>query len=413
MYDYVIIGGGISGLYNYYKMINKYPNYKIKLLEKEHHFGGRILQCNYKFLNHNYSFPAGAARFNVHHKKVISLMKEFKLLDLRKDKGSIPNVEFIDSKNEFPNSFQNENGFHYIKKVIKISSNISDEHLINYTFEEFCKKYLKPVEVEFILKSCGYSGQLHNMNMKDAVHLFKYGISTDIKFWGGKYHLLINELVKYLKKHNASLSLNSNVKDISYDYNKDSYRVHCNDSRIYSKNIVLCTPKDALLKFKLLKPIHCILDQSISTKSLCRTYAIFNPNDEWYKNIKTKITTNNQLRHIIPMDPKNGLVMISYTDYKYTDYWYNLKNNQSKLKNAVVSLVKETFKIDIDPPLKVIVCYWKSGVAYWNKGLDSKEVSNFLINPMPNIYICGENYSTNQSWVEGALETCDNFLQKI
>ena len=50
MYDYVIIGGGISGLYNYYKMINKYPNYKIKLLEKEHHFGGRILQCNYKYI---------------------------------------------------------------------------------------------------------------------------------------------------------------------------------------------------------------------------------------------------------------------------------------------------------------------------------------------------------------------------
>ena len=32
---------------------------------------------------------------------------------------------------------------------------------------------------------------------------------------------------------------------------------------------------------------------------------------------------------------------------------------------------------------------------------------------MPNIYICGENYSLNQSWVEGALETSDKFLKTI
>ena len=70
-------------------------------------------------------------------------------------------------------------------------------------------------------------------------------------------------------------------------------------------------------------------------------------------------------------------------------------------------------KIDINPPLKVIVCYWKSGVAYWNKGVNSTEISNFLSNPMPNIYICGENYSLNQSWVEGALETSDKFLKTI
>ena len=86
MYDYVIIGGGISGLYIYYKMINSSSNYNIKLLEKNDYFGGRILQCNYKVLNHSYTFPAGAARFNVNHKRVLSLMKEFKLLTHEKRK---------------------------------------------------------------------------------------------------------------------------------------------------------------------------------------------------------------------------------------------------------------------------------------------------------------------------------------
>ena len=31
---------------------------------------------------------------------------------------------------------------------------------------------------------------------------------------------------------------------------------------------------------------------------------------------------------------------------------------------------------------------------------------------MNNLYICGENYSLDQSWVEGALETCDRVLKK-
>ena len=60
------------------------------------------------------------------------------------------------------------------------------------------------------------------------------------------------------------------------------------------------------------------------------------------------------------------------------------------------------------------VCNWDCGVAYWNKNLDSDTVSDFIINPMPNIYIAGENYSLTQSWVEGALETskkCFNFFK--
>ena len=30
-----------------------------------------------------------------------------------------------------------------------------------------------------------------------------------------------------------------------------------------------------------------------------------------------------------------------------------------------------------------------------------------------NLYICGENYSSHQAWVEGALETSDMVLDKI
>ena len=53
-----------------------------------------------------------------------------------------------------------------------------------------------------------------------------------------------------------------------------------------------------------------------------------------------KIVTNNQLRYIIPIDPENGLIMISYTDDVYTKHWKNMQNNQKKLKKLKVKLQK-------------------------------------------------------------------------
>ena len=128
---------------------------------------------------------------------------------------------------------------------------------------------------------------------------------------------------------------------------------------------------------------------------------------------KKKTVVNNQLRYIIPMNPEKGLIMISYTDYIHTEYWNKKQNNQNELKNAIVRLVKQTFNINVKPPKKVYVCYWKHGVAYWNKGYDSKKISEFITNPLPKTYICGENYSNKQSWVEGALESCERCLVKI
>ena len=67
MYDYVIVGGGISGLYNYIKLHEKNSALKIKLLEKNDYFGGRIKQHEESFNGNDYSFPCGAARYNGNH----------------------------------------------------------------------------------------------------------------------------------------------------------------------------------------------------------------------------------------------------------------------------------------------------------------------------------------------------------
>ena len=41
------------------------------------------------------------------------------------------------------------------------------------------------------------------------------------------------------------------------------------------------------------------------------------------------------------------------------------------------------------------------------------QIINKLINPYPNIYICGEIISKKQGWVEGAIQSVDNITKLI
>ena len=86
---------------------------------------------------------------------------------------------------------------------------------------------------------------------------------------------------------------------------------------------------------------------------------------------------------------------------------------KKEVKDAIVKNVKLTFKKEINAPEKVWVFNWDCGVGYWNKGIDSNKVANQITTPCKNLYICGENYSLTQSWVEGSLESCNRCLKHL
>jgi monoamine oxidase len=54
------------------------------------------------------------------------------------------------------------------------------------------------------------------------------------------------------------------------------------------------------------------------------------------------------------------------------------------------------------------------GVHFWNVGPQSFEVLKEMVHPVKDVpcYICGEAWSTNQTWVEGALQTAEILLQE-
>ena len=54
------------------------------------------------------------------------------------------------------------------------------------------------------------------------------------------------------------------------------------------------------------------------------------------------------------------------------------------------------------------------GANFWPVGVRSYEVSKRIVQPKPPypVYICGDAYSHAQAWVEGAIETAEDMLQR-
>ena len=68
---------------------------------------------------------------------------------------------------------------------------------------------------------------------------------------------------------------------------------------------------------------------------------------------------------------------------------------------------------DNSKPIYFKTHYWKVGAHHWKPGYDSDIITGIMLNPLNNVYICGEAFSTKQAWMEGALETSEKVIKLI
>ena len=131
-----------------------------------------------------------------------------------------------------------------------------------------------------------------------------------------------------------------------------------------------------------------------------------------------RLTINNQLRYIIPIDKERGIIMISYTDNYYAEYWKKIRENAG-IRGVVKKhkeLIKEGLKLNMPEPLETKMFYWEDGVAFYGKGFNSKKMTKKIMVPFKDekLYICGENYSEKDTaWIEGALESSEYVVKHL
>jgi monoamine oxidase len=458
-YDIIILGGGIAGIYTMYQLIKNplYQNKRILLLEKTERLGGRVYSTNPYIQHPKDIIEAGAGRFSQKHILLNKLIRELnlenKIEKTSSDAKYFPinrekNLELdIIKQNQNPiELLQNPNLINPLKntvlygrpkiselilKVIVFSKLETTEYLRTISFVEYAKikGILTNTEIKEILDSFGYYSELIIMNTYDAIRLM-YSLDPESNSFctlNGGLSQINERMIEYImENYKNPFLIHQNVINIQ-QFSQNQYRIKTQNRKYkiktyITKIIISALPKQILERIPFFKPVYPWISK-IKCSPLCRIYSRYNEKKPLWFNSLPKMTTNNNLRMVIPINKEKGIIMISYTDNKFAEYWNNLykKKGVNKLNEELTKEIQESTGIIIpreqQQKVQTNVYYWKCGVGYWGIGANSSEISQNMINPTilgNNIFCCGEHYSENfQQWIEGALETSEKVLFKL
>ena len=398
VYDYIIVGGGISGLFMAYKLADTGKD--ILVVESTNRFGGRVFTKKEKGLQ----FELGAARLSSKHTKVMALLKE---LNLQDDLTQLPDK--INYKIKGPKI----NFYSLVKDLFEGSKLYTKKYLQSINLLQLCIDVLGYKEATIFQTMLGYDSEFSELNAHQALKSYKKDLfsACDYFVMGHGLSSITDKLVSILEdKENVKLQVDTLITDIGKNF------IQVEKQKTYGSTILCCVPYDSVNQFPKFKNIESI--HSVKSVPVIRIYAKY-PKDksgkEWFHNLPRTIT-DNYIRHIIPIDYESGLIMISYTDGSYADMWSNLSKSGDKvLIGHLHKEVKEVLGKELPKPEFITSYYWSGGVHMWKPGISVKEEYDKLIKPFPdeNIYLVNEAWSKHQCWIEGSLDMCYDVLQLI
>lgn len=401
-----IIGGGIAGLYIAYHLAKKKKS--CTLFESTSRLGGRI---------HTYTDPhlgqveAGAGRFLLSHKYLVRLLKE---LDLYDHKAKIAGHWNYNPSSGSPlyqviKSVDKGHIDYLLKYVIKSSKMHSKSDLCQTIFLDFIRNVLTKEESQYLYDSFGYSTELTMMNTYDAIKMIENHLSKpNFYILRGGMEQIVRRMIEVLEKSDyVTIRRRCPIENITITHS-NTYSLTTTKGESLNFAVCICAvPVPVLKRLPIFRHIRSILD-TIICAPLCRIYSIL---EGAGSRLQHKFTTNTDIRYYIPI--RDDVTMISYTDNDYARKWNRLYETEgTQILNRVLKteLEKTVGNIKVGPK-RTKVFYWECGVGYWGLNADSE---NFNQEPLPGLFICGENISTeNQQWVEGALDTAEWVLKKV
>ena len=435
IFDTIIIGGGIAGLYAGLLLLRQDPKHRLIILEKERYLGGRIITYSDKYM----TVEKGAARFNENHLRLKQLIADLGLASRIVEIGSDTVFYSADGQKtedsmSFLESLTNPFGVlvdvwsqafsplpmvPLIARVILYSKVLSRSHLISHSFTQIAGEILSKEEVAIIQGGFGYYTELVEMNARDSIALMEGGLNPSNQFYvlNGGLSQLIARMVTELNRGERRILTDIEVAKIEYPENHFVVKSK-SGKKFVGLRCICALPKEAVQRLSIFRPISNLLDR-ILCFPLCRIYSKFdmrNRENAWIRDL-SKLTTDSPLRIVIPIDTDAGVIMTSYTDHKFADAWLKTYETEGVkgVNQELQRLFQEMLGHPIPSPISTKVFHWKCGVGYWGIGADSDIIAAAVQQPIPGVplYVCGEHYSAkNQQWMEGALETAEEVVGK-
>ena len=408
IHDIIIIGGGISGLFLAYNLIqdNKYKD--ILLVESSSELGGRIRTENLDGI----PLEMGGARFSNKHTKLLSLIKKLGYEDkIVKLPGEIDHI-YHNKKITYDLSKQ-------IKKLNDKKNDYPKAHLEKITLFQYCVEVFGFEEAKKFQEMFGYDAEFLKLNAYSALTMFKEDLMGDISYYvlnGGlsqlitKLEFVIGESkkVKFLKD-----TLVKDIQDKKIKIEKEGKEGKDKEDTLRGMKIVSAIPYLQVRKMDIFKDyeyLHCV--KPIPLIRIYAKYPLDKTGKPWFHNLKRTIT-DNYIRHIIPISVENGIIMISYTDFYTAEMWNNwFQLGEKVLTEKLHAEIFKLFKIKPPKPEKYKVYYWRAGVHMWRTKYPMDETYKKILKPFKDkeIYLCNEAFSKHQCWIEGSLSMANDIL---
>jgi monoamine oxidase len=398
-YNTIIVGGGIAGL-----TIAHALGSQALLLERYPAVGGRAVT----YRDDGLQYEIGAGRIFKQHARVAELVKRYKLTTFPIGADSTYNGE----DNDFLELFV---------PLRNLLESLPPKNRATHTIAE-----LIPVVYHPVFKMYPYWAELNMLRADMALPLFKrtetMGTTSATDFYGITEGIdtLTTRLADDAKATGATLKNRHRVHDVKRsgtlfevkgDYGK---KAEAKPFKFTCDRIILATCRCSLSQFSVLKGAPLL--KQLGTSPLTRIYAVYPKNADgkvWFHTMK-KTIVDNPLRYIIPINSDSGLIMISYTDGPDAEYWENYPTD-TELQTEIQAHVRASFPtLSIPEPTFLKKHYWAGGCTYWLPGdYDVESASRAAHNPAPNVYVVGESISTEQAWLEGALQSAETLLSML
>lgn len=390
MYDIVIIGGGIAGLYSAYKIHKTHPHLTCMILEKNSELGGRI---HYEELNHE-EMKEGGGFLRTTDTETIRLLDEIQ-------------IPYYFTRHPIQYTFK---PVHVMKMMEELRVHYMSHEPIHITFEEYARSIWGQQRYNQFIKTTMYIDYRDSLmeNVLTDVSDFMYnvtGYTEGIVDWNHMIYILISRITCPMIK-------NCTVMNI---VPKNAWTIHTSVGTIQSRRIILATnvtsARKLLPTFHLLRYIH----PSSCTKIFVK---VADSCIKWMKiHVPIHTIVDSILHNIMPIDPEKGIYLIGYSDEEQADelssYVHDSLANRTRLARlAETSLLLPVYSLSIT---RIVGKYWPCAMHKINPAIpytEYRECKHAIQCPLSSMRIVGEMTAIGDGgWIADAIQSTDVITQ--
>jgi len=400
VYDYIIVGAGIAGLYTGLKLLKE--SKKILILEKYNYNGGRIVT----YRKEGHQWEIGAGRISMRHGRLLKLMDDYHL-HLFPIEGN--KTLYLDSPS-YPGEFD-DLLTPYLEPLTALPLSV----LYKNTLSSLLKQ-IHGSNADTFIQMFPYWAEFHTLRADIALESFTVEFSKKAHYCTVKegYQAIPEAIAKDFVKRGGTIQYDTAVTDLQESGTGVRVLVAKGEPLITDR-VILALHKEALDHIPFARR-HMPALKHLKMEPLVRMYAVFplNHGKSWFAE-KGKMVTNDPVRYIIPVG--KDTIMISYTEGPYARHWINLqkKKGDKVVEQDVMKHIRSLFpELTIPDPLLFKIHPWTSGCTYWTPGnYDVRNMSDEAHQLTDRVFACGESISLRQAWAEGALESAETLLHLL